>query len=95
MRIKNTGEVAAAEVLQLYVGDPKSQVDRPVKELKAFEKVYLEAGEEKSVVFSLDDSSFSYFDPESESWMLEPGDFQIYIGASSDDIRTSATINVQ
>ena len=93
--IKNVGDVKGAEVAQLYVHDVECSVDRPVKELKDFAKVELEPGESQTVVWTLGDEAFSFFDEASHSWVLEPGDFDILIGSASDDIRTTTTITLK
>lgn len=92
--IKNVGEVAGAEIAQLYVGDVESTIFRPVKELKGFKKVYLEAGEEKTVTLTLDSRAFAYYNVNINDWHIESGDFEILVGASSQDIRLKATVNV-
>ncbi len=86
-RVKNTGKLAGAEVAQLYVRDVVSTFPRPVKELKAFKKVYLEAGEEQLVEFELTKTDFSYYDDRQSCWFAESGEFQLLIGSSSRDIR--------
>lgn len=93
-KIKNVGDVAGAEVAQLYVKDVESTVFRPVKELKGFKKVHLEAGEEKTVTLTLDSRAFSYYNVLIGDWHIESGEFEIMIGASSRDIKLSATVNV-
>ena len=85
--LKNTGEVAGAEVVQLYVADPEASVARPARELKGFEKVYLQPGESRRVQFSLSLQDLSFFDAAAHAWVAEPGEFQALIGASSDDIK--------
>ena len=94
LKVKNTGDVAGAEVVQLYVQDVESTVFRPVKELKGFTKVFLEAGEEKTVEFNLDSRAFAYYNVSISDWHVESGDFKILIGASSRDIRLEDTVNV-
>ena len=84
--LKNTGDRAGAEVAQVYVGDVKCTVPRPVKELKGFSKTFLEPGEEKRIVVELDRSAFSFWHPEKREWTVEPGEFEIYVGSSSADI---------
>ncbi|MBN2657405.1 MAG: glycoside hydrolase family 3 C-terminal domain-containing protein, partial [Spirochaetales bacterium] len=81
--VKNSGSRAGQETVQIYVGDTHSDVLRPVKELKGFEKIYLEPGEKKTVRFSLERSAFSYWDEVLEAWTMEPGEFVIYAGSSS------------
>ncbi len=85
--VSNTGRTAGAETIQLYISDPKSSVIRPDKELKGFQKVFLQPGESKTVRFSLNKDDLSYFDAERHEWVAEPGVFIAKIGASSGDIR--------
>jgi beta-glucosidase len=85
--IENTGKFDAAEVAQVYVEDVESSVERPVKELKGFQKVFLKAGEKKTVSLALDQNSFAFYDPGKQSWVAEKGDFKILAGSSSRDIR--------
>ena len=86
-QLKNSGKAAGAEVAQLYISDVKSSVDRPSKELKRFAKVYLEPGETKTVKFEIDQMALSFFDAQNKVWIAEPGDFEILIGGSSEDIK--------
>jgi len=92
--ISNTGQKAGAEVVEAYVKDSKSSVKRPEKELKAFEKVFLNAGESKDVTLTFAEDAFKFFDERSNQWKLEPGKFEIQIGAASDDIRTKKSIKL-
>lgn len=85
--VSNTGKIAGAETIQLYISDPKSSVIRPDKELKGFQKVFLQPGESKTVRFSLNKDDLSYFDADRHEWVAEPGVFIAKIGASSGDIR--------
>lgn len=85
--VKNTGSRAGKEVVQLYIRDKKSSVERPVKELKGFCKVSLKPGEEKEVSFTIDRSALSYFDAGSHQWVAEPGAFEAIVAASATDIR--------
>ena len=94
LKVKNTGDRAGAEVVQLYVQDVESTIFRPVKELKGFKKVFLEAGEETTVTFTLDSRSFAYYNVLINDWHVESGDFNILVGASSRDIRLTGTVNV-
>ena len=87
VNVKNTGKRDGAEVVQLYISDLKSSLPRPVKELKAFHKVFLKAGEEKVVSFEIDQSALSFFDDKKHDWVVESGDFNALIGASSNDIK--------
>ncbi|ADU28987.1 glycoside hydrolase family 3 C-terminal domain-containing protein [Evansella cellulosilytica] len=92
--VKNVGSVPGKDVVQLYVRDVKSNVIRPEKELKGFEKVELKPGEEKQVQFSLDKRSFAYYNTEIQDWHVETGDFELLVGKSSKDIVLSETVHV-
>lgn len=92
LRVKNTGAVAGAEVVQLYISDPECSVERPVRELKGFKKVFLQPGEEKFVEFDVDTQALSFFDAEAHAWKAEKGKFTAEVGSSSEDIRTRAEI---
>ena len=94
-KIKNTGTCAGKEIVQLYVKDVESSVERPVRELQGFAKIYLNPGEEKEVEFTLDKRSFSYYETLISDWFVESGEFVIEIGASSRDIRLSQSIQVE
>jgi len=87
--IKNTGNRDGAEIVQLYISDLKSSLPRPIKELKGFEKIYLKAGEEKTVSFTLDKSALSFFDDKKHDWVAEKGDFEALVAASATDIRSN------
>lgn len=84
--VTNAGKRAGKEVVQLYVRDIKCSLARPEKELKAFTKIDLAPGETKTVSFHLDREAFWFFDPAKNSWVTEPGEMEILIGASSQDI---------
>lgn len=94
-RIKNTGSRKGAEVLQVYVGKEKSEVERVKKELKGFKKAAIEAGESAIVEVSIPVSSLAYFDVESHSWKVEKGQYQIYVGTASDNIVSTINIDVK
>ena len=85
-KIKNTGERAGAEVAQLYVRDLVSSVTTPVKALKDFDKIYLQPGEEKEVKFQINKEDLKLWNASMQR-VLEPGEFEVYIGASCEDIR--------
>ena len=89
--ITNTGKTEGKEVAQLYVGLKDSKVIRPLKELKGFIKVSLKAGETKKVGIAFDDKTFRYFNTKTNKWEIEKGTYDIYVGASSEDIRLSGT----
>lgn len=91
--ITNTGSVAGKETVQFYVGDDKSSVIRPKKELKYFEKISLEPGESKSVTYTISDDDLRFYDENKKQWVLESGDFTVYVCASSADIRGKVTIS--
>ena len=70
-------------MVQLYIGDLESSLERPVRELKAFEKIHLEPGETKTVLFTLGSDALRFFDPDRNTWIVEPGEFAIIVGGSS------------
>ena len=88
--VKNTGRVAGKEIVQLYVGDEKCSVPRPLKELKGFRKISLQPGEEATVDFTVTPDMLKFFDDEKHEWRAESGKFKLYVGASSADIRSVA-----
>ena len=92
VKVRNTGRHAGAEVVQLYVHDGHSKIDRPAHELKAFDRVDLKAGESQTIQFKLDNSAFEYWSPQTKAWTLDPGTFEIQIGSSSRDIRLKAPV---
>ncbi|MEL6968956.1 MAG: glycoside hydrolase family 3 C-terminal domain-containing protein [Bacteroidota bacterium] len=92
VEVSNTGAMAGAEVVQLYVKDDESAVERPEKELKAFAKVMLEPGASERVEMTLKDGAFSYYDEEQKQWVMEPGVFTIMVGSSSRDIHLEQTL---
>lgn len=93
--VTNTGHVAGKEVVQVYVHDQKSDLVRPVKELKGFAKVELQPGETKSVSIPLDFRAFAYYHPKYKQWITESGDFDILIAASAADIRQTLTVTLE
>ena len=95
LTVTNTGSCAGAEVVQLYVAKPDAKVFRPVKELKGFTKVQLEAGESKTVTIPLDDKAFRYWNVKTDRWEVEGGSYQLLVGASSADIRLTAAVTVE
>ena len=90
IKVKNTGDWAGKEVVQLYVRDVVSSLPRPPKELKRFAKVSLQPGESQVVSFELDDRAISFYDVDRKAWTAEPGEFEVLIGSSSRDIRARA-----
>jgi beta-glucosidase len=93
--LENTGQMAGAEIAQLYIGMPDSMIFRPKKELKGFKKVYLESGEKKTVFIPFDDKSFRYYSVKTCRWEIEEGQYDIMVGASSVDIKLYATLRYE
>ena len=93
--VKNTGSIAGKEIVQLYVGDDKCSVLRPVKELKHFAKVALAPGQEKNVTFTLTPDDLKFYDEASAAWKYEPGKFKAYVCASSADVRGVVSFEMQ
>jgi beta-glucosidase len=93
--VTNTGHRAGAEVAQLYVGDPSARIKRPMKELKGFQKVRLAPGQTKRVTLSLDDRAFSYWDASAHRWRMDPGQFVIYVGDSSEHTPLTTTVTIR
>ncbi len=95
LTVKNTGNVKGKEIVQLYVGKKDSKIFRPIKELKGFAKVEIEAGKDIKVEIPFDDYTFRYFDVATNKWEVEDGAYEIYVGASSADIRLTGDIKVK
>jgi beta-glucosidase len=93
--VGNTGQRAGHEVVQVYVGGQAAAVARPPRELKAFAKAGLEPGAEQEVVFRLTARDLSYWSSAHRRWVLEPGEFHVDVGASSRDIRLTATVTIE
>ncbi|MBD3188170.1 glycosyl hydrolase [Candidatus Bathyarchaeota archaeon] len=91
--IRNTGNRAGAEVIQLYI-EPvhPSNVERPPRELKGFKKIFLDPGEEKNVTFTLSSEALQFFHEEKEEWVVEDGTYKIHLGSSSRDLRLSISM---
>jgi len=85
--------MAGDEVVQLYIHDPVASVARPVKELKGFQRIHLNPGEKKSIVFQLMPDDLSLWDA-NMNWVIEPGQFDVFIGSSSEDIRLKGSFEV-
>lgn len=92
--VKNTGRFDGDEVAQLYISDKVASTVRPIRQLRHFKRLFLRAGEEKQIVFVLSEEDFALRNAKME-YVVEPGEFSIMIGASSDDVRLSAEIAVQ
>lgn len=93
--VKNVGDRDGAEIVQLYIADPVASVDRPVKELKGFEKVYLKAGEKKTVTFEINADALSFYDMSKSAWNAEPGEFQALLASSSTDVRATVPFELK
>jgi beta-glucosidase len=93
-KVRNIGDRAGAEVAQLYVKEVRPAIERPVRELKGFEKVFLSPGESKVITIRLDRKSFAYFDPAAGDWKTDPGEYELSIGASSRDLRIKQTLEI-
>ena len=94
-KIKNTGNTRGAEVIQLYTGKTASSVLRPKKELKAFDKVFLTPGEEKTVDLKVKIKDLAFYDEKTSSWKVESGDYVLYTATSAKDIISTLNITVQ
>lgn len=94
IKIKNVGKRAGSEVIQLYVKDIKSSIDRPEKELKAFKKVHLKPGEEKIAEMELSSRAFAFYSTDMCDWVVEDGMFEILIGNSSANCPLSVQVKV-
>lgn len=92
VNVTNTGECEGKEIVQLYIGDDECSVERPVMELKAFRKVSIKPGETVKVSFPVNADMLKFYG--TDGWTLEKGSFTAYVGAASDDIRTSVKFNV-
>ncbi|MCI6150044.1 MAG: fibronectin type III-like domain-contianing protein [Flintibacter sp.] len=93
--LTNTGKQAGAEVAQLYVSRPDSQLFTPLRELKGFAKVFLQPGESRTVTISLDDKAFRYFNVKTNRWEIEGGTYRLEVGASAADILLTAQVEVE
>ncbi len=92
--VQNTGKRAGDEVVQLYVHDVAVSVKRPSKELRGFERISLKPGERKTVSFALPAEKLSFYDVKSKSFVVEPGQFEVMVGSSSEDIRAKGQLQV-
>ena len=94
VKVKNTGNRAGKTVVQLYVEAPETEVVRPVRELRGFEKISLEAGEEKTVTFTLDERAFAYWNTLIHGWYAEEGTYKVMIGENADQMCVGEEITV-
>lgn len=95
IKVSNTGKYDGSETIQFYVRPENSPVKRPIHELKAFEKVFLKAGESRTVTFTFPARAFSYYSEAEDSWVEALGDYTIEAAASSRDIRSTALIKIK
>ncbi|MFC2123633.1 glycoside hydrolase family 3 C-terminal domain-containing protein [Bacteroidota bacterium] len=95
LEVKNTGTVNSDEVVQLYVSYPESNVERPIKELKGFKRIHIQAGESKNVIIPLDVEDLKYWNVDQHAFVLEKGELELVIGASSQDIRLRGSLKAK
>jgi len=95
VKVANTGERSGTETVQAYIGKPTSSVKRAIKELKGFEKVFLEPNEQAAAEFSISINDLAYYDEDLAEWKLEKGDYIIYVGNASDNISKEVMITVE
>ena len=93
--IKNSGKTDGAETVQIYMSQPKASVMRPVKELKAFKKVHLKAGETQTVELELKVKDFAFYNDKTQTWDVEPGEFVLCNAASSANIKSKVSVSVK
>ena len=93
--VTNTGSMAGAETVQLYISDLEASVERPVKELKAFQKVFLQPGETQQVSLTIDKGALSFYDEANSQWKAEPGTFEALVGTASDKIISRCSFTLQ
>jgi len=93
--LKNTGNIDGAEAVQVYASQSKASVIRPVKELKAFKKVFLKAGETQTVELEVKVKDLAFYNDRTMQWTVEPGEFVLRNAASSADVKSSVAIQVK
>jgi len=94
LSVRNSGSRSGAEVVELYVHDGHSSGDRPVQELKGFQRIALAAGESKDVHFKVDRSAIAFYSTAKKDWVTEPGQFDVLVGSSSRDIRVKGSFSL-
>jgi beta-glucosidase len=92
--VTNTGKREGADVAQVYIADKHAKVPRPAKELKGFVKVVLRPGETRRVTVTLDNRAFSYYDVAAKQWRAEPGDYEILVGRSAEQIEVRGKVTL-
>jgi beta-glucosidase len=95
LRVHNGGSRSGAEVVELYVHDGHSSVDRPTQELKGFRRIDLAPGETKDVHFTLDRSAMAFYSTAKKDWVAEPGQFDVLLGSSSRDIKLKSSFHLE
>ena len=93
--VQNVGQRPGEEIVQFYVQDPVCSVDRPEKELKAFARVRLQPNEVKRITVDLGPRALAFYDVNTKDWVVEPGEFRVMVGASSQDLRAAGSFLVQ
>jgi beta-glucosidase len=93
--VTNTGKVAGSETVQLYIAAKDSKVARPVKELKAFQKVYLQPGETRNVTLTIGADALSYYDEATSQWRADAGKYEALIGTASDKLSTKYAFKLE
>ena len=92
--VTSTGKVAGAEVAQLYVGEKNAPVQRPVRELKGFQKVFLQPGQSQKVTLQLDQRSFAYWNVNIEKWDAPKDTYNVWVGSSERDLPLKGQVSV-
>ncbi len=95
INVTNTGQLAGAETVQLYISDKVASVDRPVKELKAFQKVFLQPGESRDVTLTIGCDALSFYDEATHAWVAEPGTFEALVGTASDQLTAKCSFELK
>jgi len=95
VEVTNSGQRSGDEVVQLYVRDLEASVKRPIKELRGFERIRLQPGESRKVTFTVPAAKLAFYDEPRHDFVVEPGEFEIQVGSSSEDIRSHARFEVQ
>ena len=95
VNVTNTGSRAGSETVQLYISDKQCSVDRPVKELKAFQKVFLQPGESRDVTLTIGCDALSFYNEAKGEWTAEPGAFEALVGTASDNLTGKITFKLQ
>ena len=95
INVTNTGQLAGAETVQLYISDKVASVDRPVKELKAFQKVFLQPGESRDVTLTIGRDALSFYDEATHAWVAEPGTFEALVGTASDQLTAKCSFELK